>query len=117
MAPLMKPRTLWACHPVAAMRSFRVAPFGWRSSARIAAFLLPSRAPWPSVVAFFRPLALLVALVLAARPVPTSCGGAAFSPRLRAGAGGRSDHGSARRQAPREGPLEIPGPVNFLTGV
>src|SRR3990167_9303722 len=72
MAPLRNPRTLWAWHPVAAMRSFRVAPFGWRSSARIAAFLLPSRAPWPSLAAFpsaplgtgLRPLALLVALLL-----------------------------------------------------
>src|SRR6185436_10291894 len=43
-APLMKPRTLWACHPVAAMMPFKVAPPGRFSSSRIWAVLLPSRA-------------------------------------------------------------------------
>ena len=42
--PLMNPRTLWACQPVAFMISARVAPSGCLSSSRIFAVLLPSRA-------------------------------------------------------------------------
>ena len=40
----MKPRTLWACHSVAAMRSFRVTPRGRLSSSTTWAVLLPRRA-------------------------------------------------------------------------
>src|SRR5258706_15361945 len=41
--PLMNPRTLWACQPVALISSFRVPPSGRFSRSRILAALLPSR--------------------------------------------------------------------------
>src|SRR3990172_2734407 len=60
MAPLMNPRTLWACQPVAAIKSLSAAPSGLRSSSRIAAFLLTSRASLATVglsrAVFLRPL-------------------------------------------------------------
>jgi hypothetical protein len=43
--PLMNPRTLWACHPVAFMTSASVAPPFRSSSATTLAVLLPSRTP------------------------------------------------------------------------
>src|SRR5580700_4862284 len=59
-APLRKPRTEWGCHPVAFMRSFKVAPSGRRSRARILAVLLPLRA----VVGFLARVALRAGLAL-----------------------------------------------------
>jgi hypothetical protein len=55
--PERNPRTLWACQSVAAISSCKVAPPFRRSSARIPAFLLPSRAreassPWPAGLGF-----------------------------------------------------------------
>src|SRR5882672_10743206 len=58
-APLMNPRTLWACQPVAFMIWASVAPpFRW-SRPRTSAFLLPSRAGagLAALAAGFRPLA------------------------------------------------------------
>src|SRR6266700_448017 len=57
----MKPRTLWACHPVAAMMPLRVAPPGRFSSSSIWAVLLPSRAlaGFSAAVARFPALAFI----------------------------------------------------------
>ncbi len=41
--PERKPRTLWACQPVAAMMSASVAPSARRSISRTMAFFEPSR--------------------------------------------------------------------------
>src|SRR5262249_38324285 len=65
-APLIKPRTLWACQPVAFMISASVAPLLRLSSPRTVAFLLPSRAPVVFVAALRPVLAGLAGLAFAA---------------------------------------------------
>src|SRR6266446_3874994 len=70
----MKPRTLWACQPVAFISSLAVAPPGRFSRSRIWAVLLPSRAPdsflaglapFAPLGAFFAGLVFLADLALA----------------------------------------------------
>src|ERR1017187_8233209 len=97
--PLMNPRTLWACQPVAFMTSARVAPPFRSSRATTVAVLLPSRAPPAALAclaplaalgAFFAGAAFLVALPLVGAPLaacalPLALGstfGLAVSPRL-----------------------------------
>jgi hypothetical protein len=46
--PLRKPRTLWACHSVTLINSFKVTPPARRSRSRILVVLLP----WRAVAAF-----------------------------------------------------------------
>src|SRR5713101_5486866 len=72
-APLMNPRTLCFCQPVAFIISARVAPFLRWIRANTVAFLLPCRA-----AALWRPLVALPAVL---RPAFTVCfaGGAGFA--------------------------------------
>src|SRR2546422_8575150 len=86
-APLMNPRTLWACQPVAFIIWVRVAPPLRWSRPRTVAFLLPSRAAAglvPPLAGF--PLAALAGLALAAVLAFLPCFAAALALLARFGA-------------------------------
>ena len=71
----MKPRTLWACQPVASMISLSVAPFAFPISSNTVDVLLPSRA-----AAFFAVVGLRVFLAaLSAFLVAAAVGLALFA--------------------------------------